>query len=124
MVWRRKVARVLMSVLGGVLLLPMPVEASIASEARKYFPDTIDMTLDEVIQLFFNTAISFAAVVAVAYLMINGFKYMASGGDTSKTEEAQKGLGNAIIGLVICICAAIIVNYVLELLGTEPQSVG
>lgn len=80
-----------------------------------------DMTLGEVIQLLLNTAIGFAAVVAVFYLIFNGYKYMVSGGDVGKTEEAQKGLGNAIIGLVICICAALIVNFVLKLFGLDFQ---
>ena len=81
-----------------------------------------DMTLPELIQLLLNTAIIFAAVIAVAYLIYNGYKYMASGGDTAKTEEAQKGLGNAIIGLVICLCAAIVVNFVVGLLGVDVSS--
>ena len=81
-----------------------------------------DLTLEELIRLLLNTAIIFAAVIAVAYLIYNGYKYMMSGGDTAKTEEAQKGLGNAIIGLVICLCAAVIVNFVVGLLGMETQT--
>ena len=78
-----------------------------------------DLTLEQVIQILLNTAIVFAAVVAVFFLIVNGYKYMTSGGDTAKTEEAQKGLGNAIIGLVICISAALIVNFVLSLFGID-----
>jgi hypothetical protein len=78
-----------------------------------------DMTLEQVIQLLLNTAIAFAAVVSVTFLIINGYKYMTSGGDTAKTEQAQKGLGNAVIGLIICIAAALIVNFVLELFGMD-----
>ena len=81
-----------------------------------------DMTLEQVIQLLLNTAIAFAAVVSVTFLIINGYKYMTSGGDSGKTEEAQKGLGNAVIGLIICIAAALIVNFVLNLFGMEAGS--
>jgi hypothetical protein len=78
-----------------------------------------DLTLEQVIQILLNAAIAFAAVVAVAFLIINGYRYMTAGGDAGKIEEAQKGLGNAIIGLIICISAALIVNFVLSLFGID-----
>ena len=80
-------------------------------------------TLDELIRLGLNTAIIFAAVVAVAFLIFNGFKYMTAAGDTAKTEEAQKGIANALIGLVIALVAAVLVNFVLNLLGMSATTV-
>lgn len=90
-------------------------------EAKRWIEGVVgpDMTLQEVVVLFLNTAIIFAAVVAVAFLIFGGYKYMTSAGDTVKTEEAQKTIGNAVIGLVVCLSAAIIVNFVLELLGVD-----
>lgn len=44
---------------------------------------------------------------------------MTSGGDTGKTEEAQKTLENTVLGLIICIAAALIVNFMLNLFGRE-----
>ena len=75
---------------------------------------THGLTLPGIIKILLNTAISFGAIVAVGYLILNGFKYMTSSGDTGKTEEAQKGLSNALIGLVIVLAAAVIVNFVIE----------
>jgi ABC-type phosphate transport system permease subunit len=80
-------------------------------------------SLDELIRTALNTAIIFAAVVAVVFLIYNGFRYMSAGGDSSKIEEAQKGLANALIGLVIAIAAAIIVNFVLGLFGMQAKSI-
>jgi hypothetical protein len=80
-------------------------------------------SLDELIRVGLNTAIIFAAVVSVVFLIFNGFRYMSAGGDTGKIEEAQKGLANALIGLVIAIAAAIVVNFVLGLFGMEAQTV-
>ena len=80
-------------------------------------------SLDELIRTGLNTAIIFAAVVSVVFLIYNGFRYMSAGGDTGKIEEAQKGLANALIGLVIAIAAAIVVNFVLGLFGMETQSI-
>lgn len=80
-------------------------------------------SLAEVIRTLLNTAIIFAGVVAVAFLIFNGFKYMTAAGDTAKTEEAQKGIANALIGLVIAIIAGLIVNFVLGLFGMDPGSI-
>lgn len=83
----------------------------------------VQMTLDELIRTLLNTAISLAAVVAVTYLIIGGFKYIMSSGDKAKTEEAQKSIGDAIIGLLVCLSAVLIVDFVLlKLFGIEPQS--
>ncbi len=79
-------------------------------------------SVDELIRIILNTAIIAAAVVAVVFLIINGFQYMTAGGDSGKTEQAQKGLANALIGLVIIIAAALIVNFLLGKLGMTPQS--
>lgn len=80
-----------------------------------------DMTLSDLVKIVLNTAISFSAVVAAVMLVISGFRYMASAGDEGKTEEAQKGIANALIGLIIVLSAAVIVNFVLDVLGLEMQ---
>jgi hypothetical protein len=80
-------------------------------------------SLDELIRVGLNTAIIFAAVVSVVFLIYNGFRYMSAGGDSTKIEDAQKGLANALIGLVIAIAAAIVVNFVLGLFGMQTQNI-
>ena len=79
-------------------------------------------SLDELIRIGLNTAIILAAVVAVFFLVYGGFKYMTASGDSGKTEEAQKGIANALIGLIICIAAALVVNFVLSRLGMETKN--
>jgi len=64
-----------------------------------------------------NWAIGLIALVAVVILIISGVKYITSNGDEKKVEEAQKGIINAIIGLVICFLAVLIVNFVLQTVG-------
>ena len=78
-----------------------------------------DLSLSELIKIILNTAISFSAVVAAAMLVIGGFKYMASSGDEGKTEEAQKGIANALIGMIVVLSAAVVVNFMLDVLGLE-----
>jgi lysylphosphatidylglycerol synthetase-like protein (DUF2156 family) len=88
-----------------------------------WLPDegTFDGTMSQLIRTLLNTAVIMAAVVAVAYLVYNGFKYMMSAGDTAKTEEAQKGIANALIGLVICLAAAVVIRFVMGRLDVEQN---
>ncbi len=109
-----------LSVLGAaVLALPARAFAQAA-----WMPTTrpTQSNLDELIRDGLNTAIILAAVVAVAFLIFNAFTYMTSAGDSGKTEKAQKGIADALIGLIIAIVAAIIVNFVLAKLGLTPQN--
>lgn len=104
----------------GALLLPSRVLAQ-AAWLPGESPEA--ESLDELIKIGLNTAIIMAAVVAVFFLIYNGFKYMVAAGDSTKTEEAQKGIANALIGLVICIAATLLVNFVLGKLGLETKTV-
>lgn len=105
---------------GGLLTFPGAVMAQ-ASWLPTEGPDAD--SLDELIRIGLNTAIIIAAVVAVFFLIYNGFRYMSAAGDTQKTEDAQKGIANALIGLVVCIAAALVVNFVLSRLGMEAKPV-
>jgi len=115
----KKIESLLMKVstlAAGVIMLPSRVYAQGWQPTTGY-----GGTLTQLIKDGLNTAIILAAVVAVGFLVINGIKYMTSAGDTGKTEEAQKGIASALIGLVICIAAAVIVNFVLARLNITPQ---
>lgn len=76
-------------------------------------------SLSDLIKVLLDTAIIVAAIVAVVFLIVNGIKYIAAGGDTSKVEEAQKGITGVIVGLVICLASAIVVNFVLTRLDVQ-----
>lgn len=116
----KRIALKVSAAVTGFLMVPASVYAS-----APWMPTEgpAASNLDELIRTILNTAIIVAAVVAVAYLVYNGFKYMTAAGDTSKTEEAQKGIANALIGLVICIAAALVVNFVLGRLGMGTKQI-
>ena len=61
-----------------------------------------------------NLIISLAALVAVGVLIFSGIRYIVAAGDEKKVEEATKGITFAVIGLVICFIAVIVVRFVLE----------
>jgi hypothetical protein len=53
-----------------------------------------------------------AGMVAVAYTIFGGFKYMTSQGEPDATKQAQGTVINALIGLAIAILATTIVSFV------------
>lgn len=54
----------------------------------------------------------FAVIIALIYLVWGGYTWMTSGGDAAKVKSAQQHIIYAMIGLVVCFTAFIIVNLV------------
>lgn len=71
-------------------------------------------TLENFITQALNLVISLSALVAVAILIYSGIMYITAAGDEGKVEKATKGIVSAIIGLVICFIAVLIVNFVMK----------
>jgi hypothetical protein len=65
-----------------------------------------------------NVALGFLAIIAVIIVLVGGFQYMLSGGDTSKTESARKMIVSGIIGLAIILSAWAITSFVISRLVT------
>lgn len=61
-----------------------------------------------------NWAIGFAAVIAVIMLIAAGFMYITANGDEGKIKKATTTLTFAIVGLVVCFIAVLLVNFVLK----------
>lgn len=53
-------------------------------------------------------------VVAVIMILVAGFKFMTSGGESSKVAEAKNSLIYAIVGIVVVALAQIIIRYVVN----------
>lgn len=68
-----------------------------------------------VLNIFYDISVA-AGIVAVVMIIINGFQYMTSGGSADKVSNAKKGLMQSIIGLVITLLAATIINFVVEVI--------
>lgn len=52
-------------------------------------------------------------IVAVIVLIVNGFKFITSGGESNAVASAKKGIIFAIVGLVVAGLAQFIVRFVL-----------
>lgn len=53
-----------------------------------------------------------AAMIAVAFIVWGGIKYITSKGDPNSTKTAQATIINALVGLVISISASAVISFV------------
>lgn len=65
------------------------------------------------LQAIMNTIMGIIAAVCVIVIVIGGIQYMTSTGDPGKVKKAKDTILYGIIGLVIVILAAVIVNVVI-----------
>jgi hypothetical protein len=77
--------------------------------------------LNKVIATIINIMSVLIGIVAVIMIIVSGFRYITSGGDSSKTASAKNTLIYAIIGLVIVALAQVIVKFVLDRLINSPN---
>lgn len=61
-----------------------------------------------------NLALYAAGALAVIFLIIGGLKYVLSAGEPAKLSSAKQTILYAIVGLIIAITAAAIVNFVIK----------
>ncbi len=60
-------------------------------------------------------------IISVLMLIIAGFRYVTSGGESSKVSSAKNTLIYAIVGIVIVIAAQVIVSFVANKAGGAIQ---
>ncbi|HPF95007.1 MAG TPA: pilin [bacterium] len=70
-----------------------------------------------------NVALSFLGLISVVIVLIGGFKYMVSGGNDTKTDEAKKLITSGIIGLAIILSAWAITSFVISQLLTATSDI-
>lgn len=66
-----------------------------------------------------SLAIPGAGIVAFIMLIAGGFKYLTSGGDPKKSQEAQQAITYAVIGLILLVSAYIIINFISTFTGVD-----
>lgn len=73
--------------------------------------------LGQVIGFVVTIAFIIAVLIALAFLILGGIKWITSGGDKGGVEGARNQIIAAIIGLIIVFLAFFILNLVLGLFG-------
>ncbi len=59
-----------------------------------------------------NFGLAAGGTVALIFIIISGIKFIRSGGDPKEAEGAKQTMTYAIIGLVIIVLAAAVVNFI------------
>lgn len=77
-------------------------------------------TLVDSVQGIINAIIAVLGIVAVLVIILGGVQYMTSSGDSAKVKKAKDTILYGVIGLVICVLAFAIVNFVImNIIGGE-----
>lgn len=61
-----------------------------------------------------NGVIGVLALVCVVVIIIGGVNYMTSSGDAGKVKKAKDTILYGVIGMIVCILAFAIVNFVIS----------
>lgn len=76
-----------------------------------------DETSTPIIVNIINLLLTAAAVISVIMIIIGGFKYATSNGDSNKVASAKNTILYAIIGLLVAGFAVVIVTFVKNYFG-------
>ena len=61
-----------------------------------------------------------AGVVAIIMIIVSGFRFITSGGDSGKVASARNSLIYALIGIVVVVLAQVMVNFVFTQATKDP----
>ena len=75
-------------------------------------------TLPVAIGKIIKVAVGILGIVLTALIVYGGYLWMTAGGDAGQVKKAKDYITNAIIGLIICVLAYAITNFVVAKIGT------
>lgn len=81
-----------------------------------------EITLPNIISAFIKLVLVVAALVAFAFLVFGGIKWIVSGGDKEQTAKAQGTITAALVGLVIVFAAWAIIKLLETFFGIQILS--
>ena len=114
----------------GAAALPPPTTASASTEAACNGLDQIDAaqgclspsggesTITGIIRAVISILSYIVGIVAVIMVIVAGFKYTKSGGDSNNVSSAKSTLIYALVGLIIAALAQLIVHFALSSAGS------
>lgn len=87
-------------------------QAATGTESQDCAAEDPEGRLSDIADLIVNTFSWIVGIISVIMIVYGGFKYITSGGDSSKVTSAKNAIIYAIIGLVIVAAAQFIVKFV------------
>lgn len=92
---------------------------ALEAEVKELKYDTGD-TFRDSFQGILNSIIGVLALVAVVVMIVGGVSYMTSSGDAGKVKKAKDTILYGLIGLIVCVLAFAIVNFVIsQIIGSN-----
>ena len=80
-----------------------------------YTPESFGNAVGSLITLAFVIAV----VIALAFLIFGGIKWILSGGDKTGVEAARNTIVAAIVGLIVVFLSYFILNFILSIFGIK-----
>ncbi len=81
-------------------------------------PSTVSVgDVRKTIVTIINWMLGFAALATVVFIIIGGYNWLTSAGDTNKVSKGKDVLTGAIIGLLMIILAAVLMNTIIAIFG-------
>ncbi|MBN1374414.1 hypothetical protein JW962_03735 [Candidatus Dojkabacteria bacterium] len=74
---------------------------------------------NEFVRKAITIAVSVAGIVALVYVVLGGYKFLISSGDSNKYQEAIQTIMYAVVGLVVVAMSGLVINYVGKVLGLK-----
>ena len=74
-------------------------------------------SIETVVTNILNGVIAVLGLVCVVFIIYGGVQYMTSVGDAGKLQKAKHTIMYACIGLIICVLAFAITNFIISILG-------
>jgi hypothetical protein len=84
------------------------VEHVVIGRGEDKIPKTIWTVVLNVLDILIQTA----GILAVVFLMYNGFQYLTSGGSADKISKAKTGMLQSVVGLTIAVLASVIISFI------------
>ncbi len=78
----------------------------------------------DLVSFFLRYAIIGAGLLFFVRLILAGYSYMTSAGDSGKTQNAIKEISNAVVGLLIVLCAFFIAQVLQVTFGIKILGIG
>ncbi len=100
---------------GGVVYADAKSEACAAIGDSKCSGGT--SSVQTLIKNIINVLSAIGGIIAVIMVIIGGFKFVTSGGDSNASASARNTIIYALVGLIIIAFAQIIVQFVLQRIG-------
>ena len=78
--------------------------------------------INKIITAVINAFSLIIGITAVIMIMVGGFKYITSSGDSNSVNSAKNTILYAIIGLIVVALAQVLVNFVLKKASEAPAA--